>query len=44
MVHAKKKRSAACAKKIIFCLGLELEVRPGAACKKEMALIAREAK
>ena len=32
-----------CAKKIIFCLGLELEVR-GAACKKEMALIAREAK
>jgi hypothetical protein len=34
MVHAKKKRSAACAKKIIFCLGLELEVR-GAACKKE---------
>jgi hypothetical protein len=42
----KKKRSAACAKKIIFCLGgLELEVRAGgAACKKEMALIAREAK
>ena len=32
MVHAKKKRSAACAKKIIFCLGLELA---GAACMQK---------